>query len=125
MRLCNNSANFYNDTFLSDDIAELIIHLQVCCSPDNQTYCDLPRTKWIPTPIVANTSTSVTVSYQPCAGQWIVGLRYAWRESPCAFKQCAVYSKENALPMAPFLANGLFNSGKVTQFNDQRHISAP
>ena len=33
------------------------------------------------------------------------GLRYAWREKPCNFKKCAVYSQENDLPGPPFVWN--------------------
>jgi len=34
-----------------------------------------------------------------------IGLRYAWLVTPCEFKKCAVYSKENGLPGPPFLWN--------------------
>ena len=33
------------------------------------------------------------------------GLRYAWFVTPCEFKECAVYSKENGLPGPPFIWN--------------------
>jgi len=42
-----------------------------------------------------------------CVDEYTMGVRYAWRESPCQFKKCAVYTKENNLPMAPFKMIGL------------------
>ena len=30
------------------------------------------------------------------------GVRYAWRESPCEFKKCAIYESVNSLPGPPF-----------------------
>ncbi|KAK3746757.1 hypothetical protein QZH41_013585, partial [Actinostola sp. cb2023] len=31
------------------------------------------------------------------------GIRYAWRQDPCTFKTCAVYSKTEGLPSPPFV----------------------
>lgn len=61
-------------------------------------------------PITKSDVRSVTLSYKRCGQAYVVGLRYAWRESPCPYKQCAVYSKENDLPAPPFVINGLIGS---------------
>lgn len=64
--------------------------------------------KWIAAPIVTYDDTSVTVA--TCDGMWIMGIRYAWRESPCHTpKMCAVYSVENDIPMSPYILIGLIN----------------
>lgn len=39
------------------------------------------------------------------SGYQATGLRYAWNVTPCEFKNCAVYSKENELPSPPFVWN--------------------
>ena len=44
-------------------------------------------------------------------GQEWVGVRYAWRESPCAFEECPVYASN--LPGPPFLKIGLQNETAV------------
>ncbi|CAG5130233.1 unnamed protein product, partial [Candidula unifasciata] len=61
--------------------------------------------EWIPTSIIAHNTTAVTLFSNVCnPGQQLRGLRYAWRESPCAFKKCAVYETINDLPAPPFVA---------------------
>jgi len=39
-----------------------------------------------------------------CASKPIDGLRYLWRETPCRFKEAAVYSGEDSdLPAPPYI----------------------
>jgi hypothetical protein len=39
-----------------------------------------------------------------CLGKIIDGLRYLWRETPCAFKQAAIYSTlDSNLPAPPYI----------------------
>ena len=59
--------------------------------------------RWTPTPISKHGKTSVTLSTQTCKTGYILGHRYAWRESPCVYKNCAVYSEENELPAPPYI----------------------
>ncbi|CAH1799067.1 unnamed protein product [Owenia fusiformis] len=92
---------------------------EVCCSKDNQTYCGSGNAFWSPAPLIGYDQHSVTMSWKTCSGSWIVGLRYAWLETPCAFKQCPVYSVINELPMAPFVTNGLIGGGRVGQDGPQ------
>ncbi|XP_067675872.1 sialate O-acetylesterase-like [Haliotis asinina] len=60
---------------------------------------------WTDAPVVSSLSTIIGLSSTVCGkGQTILGLRYSWRESPCAFKTCTVYSADNPLlPGPPFL----------------------
>ncbi|XP_067675941.1 sialate O-acetylesterase-like [Haliotis asinina] len=73
-----------------------------------EVLCSVPGTHntiWTPTPILSALPTSITLYSLVCGeGQTILGLRYSWRESPCAFKTCTVYSADNPLlPGPPFL----------------------
>ncbi len=39
-----------------------------------------------------------------CVGQQLYSLRYLWRETPCLFKQAAIYSGTDAnLPSPPYI----------------------
>lgn len=81
---------------------------EICCSLNNQSLCNGSDSKWIQAPIIKHTSTMVTLSYKDgCSNEWVMGLRYIWRESPCDVKKCAVYSVENSLPVPPFITKGL------------------
>lgn len=101
---------------------------QVCCSRNNQSVCDGTDSIWSEVPIIKHDNQSVTLSYkQNCSNQWIMGLRYEWRETPCDYKQCAVYSTENSLPAPPFITLGLIGgpvrSSAFTQ--NQNKVSYP
>jgi hypothetical protein len=46
---------------------------------------------------------AVTISFA-CVGQQITGLRYLWHETPCPFKQAAIYSATDPnLPSPPYI----------------------
>jgi sialate O-acetylesterase len=46
---------------------------------------------------------TLTVS-DSCVSKPINGLRYLWRETPCLFKEAAVYSAEDSdLPAPPYI----------------------
>lgn len=85
---------------------------EVCCLKSNVSWCRDntmgPGSGWNPAPVIAHSGTIVTI--QTCADSWIMGLRYAWRESPCPYKLCSVYSVENSLPVPPFIMNGIFGN---------------
>jgi len=83
-----------------------VILFQHCCSRNNQSKCDGTDSKWLPARLTGSDVYGVTMD-SPCVGQWIMGVRYAWRESPCGFKACPVYTVENDLPMAPVSVVGL------------------
>ncbi|XP_078609152.1 sialate O-acetylesterase-like isoform X3 [Branchiostoma floridae x Branchiostoma japonicum] len=81
---------------------------EVCCSSVKNT-CDAATATWVEAPMVPairpNGTDSVTVSTDNCH-KIVTALRYAWRETPCSFKQCAVYgmgSMQVPLPAPPFI----------------------
>jgi hypothetical protein len=46
---------------------------------------------------------TVTVN-SSCVGQQLYGIRYLWAETPCPFKQAAIYSgTDSNLPSPPYL----------------------
>lgn len=56
---------------------------------------------WQAAPIVNHTWSSVTISAIAMPVQ-ITGVRYAWADTPCPHKQCAVYSAQAGIPLPPF-----------------------
>ncbi|XP_013395194.1 sialate O-acetylesterase [Lingula anatina] len=85
---------------------------ELCCSHDNTSIsqCNETSTLWHEVPLVSHDSTSVTMSYGKvagCVGQWVMGMRYAWRETPCEFLACPIYSVENGLPAPPYVTVGI------------------
>jgi hypothetical protein len=57
---------------------------------------------WVPARIIASNASSVTLEARSVIHA--VGVRYLFADTPCFYKQCAVYAAENALPLAPFEA---------------------
>lgn len=67
------------------------------------------------TPIIKEEPHKITVSYKgTCSNKYIMGYRYAWRESPCPFKKCALYVKGTDIPFGPMFGLGLINDKQVT-----------
>jgi sialate O-acetylesterase len=52
---------------------------------------------------------TLTLSLSSCPSpRFVVGLRYAWRKTPCPAKSCLVYSHATpSLPMPPYIRFGL------------------
>jgi hypothetical protein len=51
-----------------------------------------------------------------CLGKEINGLRYLWRETPCSFKQAAIYSTlDSNLSTPPYIK---FSEGRLFNMND-------
>ncbi|KAK9395093.1 sialate O-acetylesterase [Crotalus adamanteus] len=67
---------------------------EVCCS--NQGTCS-----WKQASIVSSSSYSVILQ-SPACSDGIKGLRYAWSEWPCEYKQCPIYNPQE-LPAPPFI----------------------
>ncbi|NWV19152.1 SIAE acetylesterase, partial [Origma solitaria] len=68
---------------------------QVCCS-SQASPC-----RWLPAPVVAVGSCTVTLALSGC-GTLVLGLRYAWAEWPCEYQACPLYNPQG-LPAPPFL----------------------
>ncbi len=62
-------------------------------------------TAWVETAIAGKSDLTITVTVpSSCVGQQLYGIRYLWRETPCPFKQAAIYSgTDSNLPSPPYL----------------------
>ncbi|XP_060070507.1 sialate O-acetylesterase-like [Ylistrum balloti] len=76
-----------------------VTNFEVCCST---TICDKNNGNWLPAPVASHDISSVTLSTSRCGQTTVSAVRYAWRESPCEFKKCAVYGRDTDLPGPPF-----------------------
>jgi len=65
----------------------------------------LNDTVWIPATVSSKSSLTITVTLPSlCVGKQLYGIRYLWRETPCPFKQAAIYSATDSnLPSPPYL----------------------
>ncbi|ELT89020.1 hypothetical protein CAPTEDRAFT_219955 [Capitella teleta] len=95
---------------------------EVCCSENKTLNCPpssieatfAPGRKWESASIKGQSSRSITLDLRHCpSNKHIVGLRYAWRETPCRLKQCAVYGSSSGLPMPPYIQKDLTDDGKI------------
>ncbi|XP_048766253.2 sialate O-acetylesterase-like [Ostrea edulis] len=113
---------FFTVGFGFDNAVEIEVRnkagFEVCCSVNNQSRCDGTDSVWMETPIVKEKPHLITVSYNgTCSNKYVMGYRYAWRESPCPFKMCALYVKGTNIPFGPIFGLGLLNSkrSKLTE----------
>ena len=74
---------------------------EVCCEG---SQC-LNESIWIPSTISNKNGLTITVAVNStCVGKELYGFRYLWRETPCPFKQAALYSSTDAnLPAFPYI----------------------
>lgn len=74
---------------------------EVCC----QGYNCGNNARWVPANITSQSGVTITLRIDnSCVGKSLYGLRYLWRETPCPFKQAALYSSTNTnLPSPPYL----------------------
>lgn len=110
---------FFTVGFEFDDAVDIEVRsksgFELCCSTNNQSRCDGTDSVWMETPIIKEEPHKITVSYKgTCSNKYIMGYRYAWRESPCPFKECALYVKGTDIPFGPMFGLGLINDKKVT-----------
>ncbi|KAH3888285.1 sialate O-acetylesterase-like [Dreissena polymorpha] len=82
---------------------------EVCCGLSESHVC--PGNGWTAAPISGHSATSVTLDTSGCQGHShvVAGVRYAWEESPCDFKKCAVYGLGTNLPAPPFVKQAPFS----------------
>ncbi|OWF44707.1 sialate O-acetylesterase-like [Mizuhopecten yessoensis] len=76
-----------------------VSNFEVCCSA---AHCNQNTGNWKPAPMISHNVASVTLNTSQCGHVTVAAVRYAWRESPCVFKQCAVYGRDTDLPAPPF-----------------------
>ena len=74
---------------------------EVCCQGHNCSD-DL---QWVSSTITNKSGLTVTLTVNnTCVGKQLYGLRYLWRDTPCLFKQAAIYSATDSnLPSPPYL----------------------
>ncbi len=74
---------------------------EVCCQGNN---CSDDH-KWVPANISNKSGLTITITVNStCVGKQLYGLRYLWRDTPCLFKQAAIYSGTDAnLPSPPYI----------------------
>ena len=74
---------------------------QVCCL-GKECFNDYV---WVPATISNKNNLTITITIDnSCVGQQLYGVRYLWRETPCLFKQAALYSSTDPnLPSPPYL----------------------
>jgi len=74
---------------------------EVCCfgSACSNDYI------WVSSAISNKNGLTITLTVNStCVGKQLYGLRYLWRETPCLFKQAAIYSATDPnLPSPPYL----------------------
>ncbi|PVD28179.1 hypothetical protein C0Q70_10765 [Pomacea canaliculata] len=95
----------YNNGRTSLDIRNT--GFDICCGGENIHSCTDQGTWWVDAPITSHQGSHVTITASSCNSTNVVGLRYAWRESPCNLKQCAIYAADSSLPAPPYLTNTL------------------
>ena len=74
---------------------------EVCCQGD-ECRNDI---SWVPSPVSNKDDLTITLSVNSsCVGKNLYGLRYLWHETPCPFKEAAIYSgTDSNLPSPPYI----------------------
>ncbi|XP_022616948.1 sialate O-acetylesterase [Seriola dumerili] len=85
---------------------------EICCS-GIQAPCG-PKSFWVPAPIAQWGPTTVQLSASLCPpSDEVAAVRYAWRDWPCDFKACPIYSASGILPAPPFIFNRYPDKGNI------------
>jgi len=78
---------------------------EVCCQ--GKDVCSSNDLQWVLTVASRIPGAPLTISlrgHDSCTSKTINGIRYLWRETPCLFKEAAVYSGEDPdLPAPPYI----------------------
>ncbi|KAM9733292.1 sialate O-acetylesterase isoform 1-T1 [Menidia menidia] len=75
---------------------------EICCSGSRPPFGQ--RILWVPAAILKWGPTTIQLSTSNCPPpDEVTALRYAWRDTPCDFKACPVYSATGTLPAPPFI----------------------
>ncbi|CAF1027244.1 unnamed protein product [Adineta steineri] len=74
---------------------------EVCCQGSQCSNDAL----WVPSAVTTRAGLTLTLAIpSSCSGKQLYGLRYLWRETPCLFKEAALYSATDAnLPSPPYM----------------------
>lgn len=78
---------------------------ELCCL--GKQLCFTNETVWVAAPASRIQGEPLTIALEvpsSCAGKGIDAFRYLWRETPCLFKQAAIYSTlDSNLPAPPYI----------------------
>jgi len=78
---------------------------EICCL--GKSMCAPNGTDWVASPASRIEGEPLKIALtvpSSCVGKVIDGLRYLWRETPCQFKQAAVYNTlDSNLPAPPYI----------------------
>ncbi|KAG5269455.1 hypothetical protein AALO_G00202230 [Alosa alosa] len=75
---------------------------EVCCSME-KVQCSSGDIFWMSAPMVPQGPSTVALTLGGCRAEHVASLRYAWKDWPCDFKACPVYSADRILPAPPFV----------------------
>ncbi|ESO84973.1 hypothetical protein LOTGIDRAFT_131233, partial [Lottia gigantea] len=81
------------------------VGFEVCCSTSSSSTCSV-HDHWTAASVIQHGDNSGTLDIAGCQGRHLVGVRYAWKETPCVFKKCPVYGKASNLPGPSFIQHG-------------------
>lgn len=84
---------------------------EICCS-STKAPCG-PKSRWVAAPIMQWDLTTVQLSASCPSTDEVAALRYAWRDWPCSFKGCPIYSAGGILPAPPFIINHYAANGNI------------
>jgi len=59
------------------------------------------NTTWMPLKLSGSLDDTVIITYANALK--VTSIRYNWKQEPCVYKRCAIYSKQNELPAPPFI----------------------
>jgi len=76
---------------------------QVCCR-GGQCGNAFGQNVWVPATISNKNALKITLTISSlCVSQQLYSIRYLWRETPCPFKQAAIYSvTDPSKPSPPY-----------------------
>ncbi|CAF1151004.1 unnamed protein product [Adineta ricciae] len=78
---------------------------EICCIAED--VCKSNETVWVTAPASEIKGSPLSISLtipSPCISKKLFGYRYLWRETPCAYKEAAVYNIEDQdIPAAPYI----------------------
>ncbi|OQV15380.1 hypothetical protein BV898_10486 [Hypsibius exemplaris] len=69
---------------------------EVCCGKSNSSAWN-SCVPWNEAPLSSITDTTVTLDTSICKQMGVQFVRYAWRNTPCPYLHCAIYSADTAL----------------------------
>ncbi|OQV19868.1 Sialate O-acetylesterase [Hypsibius exemplaris] len=76
---------------------------EVCCGDSDEMSNWTDCKAWEAVTALGNTETSLTLDVASCGQKVVQFVRHAWKTTPCAYLQCAVYGADTALPAGPFV----------------------